>query len=200
MHKMNCLSCEKEFYFEKNGSQRKFCSLKCAGIKRLFWKNATPEQKRQNMIDHYNKYVIRKEGCWGWSGAQRRKDEPYYAVMSYERKIIPAHRVSWIIHKGNIPDGLWVLHSCDNKTCSNPDHLFLGTVKDNVHDAMKKGLIIPPMADNHHMSKLTSSKVKEIRKLLIDGITQAHIARLYDVTPTMIQGISAGRTWKSVTI
>jgi hypothetical protein len=83
------------------------------------------------------------EGCWEWTGA---KDQSGYGRLASRtpdgrRTTVMAHRVSWEIHHGPIPPGLNPCHRCDNRGCSNPDHLFLGTQKDNVHDAIAKGRI-----------------------------------------------------------
>ncbi len=84
----------------------------------------------------YHKNVIKQDNCWEWNAA---KNESGYGVISYKSRTIGAHRASWLLHKGEIPNRLLVLHHCDNPPCSNPDHLFLGTHKDNSQDAMKKG-------------------------------------------------------------
>ena len=62
-----------------------------------------------------------------------------YAIVKYKRSTKGAHRLSWMVHFGNIPDGLWVCHKCDNPVCINPKHLFLGTPKDNTNDMKEKG-------------------------------------------------------------
>ena len=81
--------------------------------------------------------------CWNWQGGKDRPDG--YGCLHYadngKRHSLKAHRVSWVIHNGPIPDGLWVLHKCDNPSCVNPNHLFLGTRQDNMLDAASKGRI-----------------------------------------------------------
>lgn len=72
--------------------------------------------------------------CWIWTGARMR-----YGYFQYGKKLIGAHRVAWELRNGPIPDGLYVLHRCDNPPCVRPDHLFLGTAADNTADMVAKG-------------------------------------------------------------
>lgn len=81
-------------------------------------------------------------GCWEWTGSAGEKGYGYlHSGGKVERKPLRAHRVSWEIHNGSIPDGLWVLHRCDNPRCVRPDHLFLGDRSDNMRDCAAKGRI-----------------------------------------------------------
>lgn len=84
----------------------------------------------------FEKFVIRKEGCWGWMGT---KNNHGYPQIRHNKKIVMGHRASFELFKGAIPEGLDVLHRCDNPECTNPDHLFLGTHLDNMHDMIQKG-------------------------------------------------------------
>lgn len=99
-----------------------------------------------------------------------------------------AHRVSWEINCGPIPEGLGVLHHCDNPPCCRPDHLFVGTNDENMKDAAAKARF--PRGLDHHMGKFTVEQVLEIRSLLAEGIlTQNEIASRYGVSRGAIQGI-----------
>jgi hypothetical protein len=80
--------------------------------------------------------VDKRNGCWLW---QTRKDRRGYGQFFYKRGVHSAHRISYMIFKGEIGEGLFVCHKCDNPPCVNPDHLFLGTAKDNMHDMLAKG-------------------------------------------------------------
>ena len=100
--------------------------------------NNLAERDIEKLIPRYLLKVKKTNHCWNWIGAKFQKGYGQFWIPEYKRKI-KAHRFSWIIHKGKIPNDLYVLHHCDNRLCINPDHLFLGTHADNVSDKMKKG-------------------------------------------------------------
>src|SRR5258708_1136501 len=80
--------------------------------------------------------VEKSDACWLWRGARTKAD---YGQIKINGKVFYAHRVSWFIHFGNIPDTLSVCHRCDNPPCIRPDHLFTGTARDNARDMIMKG-------------------------------------------------------------
>jgi hypothetical protein len=84
------------------------------------------------------KYVNKTESCWEWVGARQKFG---YGWFLFYKRYMSSHRASWILHYGLIPKGMFVLHHCDNPSCVNPSHLFLGTQKDNIRDGMQKGRI-----------------------------------------------------------
>jgi len=86
--------------------------------------------------------------CWEWAGSQGN-GYGQIGAGGGEAGSIGAHRASWLIHHGPIPDGVFVLHRCDNKTCVNPDHLFLGTPGDNMRDKVAKGRHNSPRGERH---------------------------------------------------
>ena len=117
--------------------------------------------------------------------------------MSRTKNIL-AHRASWLIHKGEIPEGLCVCHSCDNRSCSNPDHLFLGTPKENTLDMHKKGRHRSSSGINHYNVKLTEDDVRSIKELIKQRFSQSNISKRFNVHPGTIQNIADGKTWKHI--
>ena len=92
--------------------------------------------RRASLDERLAQFVIQPSGCWEWTGS---KNDKGYGRVYADRDEKRAHRAMWEQAHGPVPDGLWVLHRCDNPPCVNPDHLFLGTPLDNVRDMMAKG-------------------------------------------------------------
>lgn len=130
------------------------------------------------------------DGCWIWTGLRRG---PYGHFDGLTTGRTSAHRAAYLFSKGAIPPGMVVCHSCDNKLCVNPAHLFLGTQLDNMRDLVAKGLF--PHGERRGNSVLTDDKVREIRKLFADGVTQAQIARQFGVNYNTIHSVVTRRTW-----
>ena len=127
-------------------------------------------------------------GCWYWKGGAYPNG---YGRVGYNGREICAHRLSWIIHCGEIPDGLWVLHRCDVPLCVNPNHLFLGTHLDNESDKVSKGRQMH--AEGHYAAKLNWTAVRHIRA---SGRKGLDLARDFHVSPSLISMIRAGKVWR----
>jgi len=129
-------------------------------------------------------------GCWNWTAY---KSNLGYGNFRLDSKMKYAHRVSWELAHGDIPDGMCVCHTCDNRACVNPDHLFLGSHADNSSDMVQKGRSANG-ADNGK-AKLTEEDVHLIREYLRYGCAHKYIARLFGVTRPTIGYIKQGKTW-----
>ena len=139
--------------------------------------------------------VAKSDGCWEWTAG--RFDTGYGAFCS-ARKTLYAHRVSWQLTNGKIPDGLFVCHRCDNRGCVRPDHLFLGTNRDNQIDAREKGRLRPPRGESHGAAKLTAAAVELARFMRRDGLKQKEVASILGVSRQTISNIERGIVWRAV--
>jgi hypothetical protein len=136
-------------------------------------------------------------GCWEYTGC--RNDKGYGQLYDGSSRKISAHRASWAVHRGPIPDGLCVCHHCDNPSCVNPDHLFLGTKKDNFDDMWDKGRQAKHIGvQNRNSAKLDPEKVREIRRLAAAGKRPKDLAVQFDTHVVNIRLIIRGKTWKGV--
>lgn len=158
--------------------------------------------------------VRKTDGCWLWTGTTIRGG--YGMIRFPVRDSITAHRASWLIHRGEIPDGLFVLHKCDNPPCVNPEHLFLGTHQDNMRDMVAKGrhfAHVRPWAvsrgprphgqyrkgESVAGAVLTEGQVREIRALWETGAwQQRQIARQYGVNFRTVHYIVHRKLWKHI--
>lgn len=126
--------------------------------------------------------------CWVWMAARIKLGS--YGLLS---KLL-AHRLSWVIHYGSIPDGLFVCHHCDNPPCVNPAHLFLGTRSDNMLDAFNKGRLPDHRGTSHGQAKLTEAQVRTIRAT--DGVPYTTLATMFSVHHSTIHYIKSRKTWR----
>jgi hypothetical protein len=139
---------------------------------------------------------VKKAGvnkCWLWTGL--RSGSMGYGQFWDNGNGIRAHRFSYQLHKGPIPKGHRVCHTCDNPICVNPKHLFTGTQKQNLHDAISKGR--HSHGEEHPPALLTETQVLVIRSSYIPRkMSYRKLGDIYGVSPSCIQGIVERSTWK----
>lgn len=143
--------------------------------------------------------VEKGNDCWLWLGSKRGKGygQIYIGIINGRKRQTYAHRVSWEIANGqSIPDGLEVLHRCDTPLCVRPEHLFLGTQKDNLDDCLKKGRHV--RGDRRKDSKLTTADVLEIRRRYRPRLATS-LSVQFKVSEHTIRNIAHGRTWAWLT-
>lgn len=158
--------------------------------------------KKRKLLNLYSKAIPLENGCWEWISA---KDKNGYGITSISppRKNVRAHRLMYILTKGDIPEGYLVCHNCptgDNPSCINPDHLFLGTAKDNSKDRDKKGRgrTQDQRGEKNHMATLNEEKVLEIRKLYNEGVRECDLVRKFGIRQATISKVLLRKRWKHI--
>jgi hypothetical protein len=151
------------------------------------------------------------DGCWPWLGAANTNGYGILEIGGGRRTT--AHRVARMLAMGEIPEGLFVCHRCDNPGCMRPDHLFLGTPGDNMRDKAAKGRGNAPTGERHGahtqpdrilrgearpQAKLTTADVAEIRRRGMAGDAKKAIARDYGVAPRTVRDVVRRRRWAHV--
>jgi hypothetical protein len=148
-------------------------------IKKRFWSN----------VD-----IKGKDECWFYNGSLRAG----YGAFWINGKTVSAHRIAWQLLHGKIKDGFHVLHTCDNKPCCNPFHLYEGTHTDNMHDKILKGRMMDNRGIKHYSHKLNEQDVICIRILNQCGYGYKIISRLYGRGDTTIRDICKRKTWRHI--
>jgi len=149
----------------------------------------------------WEKMKTNDNGCWEWQGSTHGYKGNEYGTVRYNGKGISTHRLAYQLKKGEIPKGMLVCHSCDNRLCCNPDHLFLGTAKDNMKDMEQKGRTkyVAAPGELNGRAKLKVNQVIEIRKLHSTGnYTVKKLAEMYGCSIHIIYQVVSRRSWKSV--
>ena len=196
----NCLFCNKvitPLISRVKRGDGKFCSQHCYGkysykikSKSCFKTLSSQEYffKQISIENHIN-------NCWIWIGNCNKQG---YGKLTSKKKTWMSHRFSWMIYNGQIPPGLCILHKCDNPPCCNPDHLFIGTHKDNSKDMVIKKRNRDDRGSKHPMHKLNEQQVLKIRESIENGEQQSKLAIQYNVGPMTISNIKHRKSWKHI--
>ncbi len=136
------------------------------------------------------KVIKEQNGCWIWVGAKGGGGR--YGSVAIAGRVLLAHRGSWFLFRGE-PGDMNVCHTCDNGMCVNPDHLFLGTQRDNVHDMETKKRSNHPRCEKHGRAKLTAEQVAIIRLRGSESVSS--LAMEFNVAQPSIRRILNGTGW-----
>lgn len=133
------------------------------------------------------------DACWNWPGDKGNRG---YGRVKRRGKHLNVHRIAYEAFVGPIPDGLLVLHHCDNPACCNPDHLYVGTQQMNVQDRVRRNR--NAIGSRVRTAVLNEAKVMEIRRLAAEGTTPKVLARQFGVARNTISLILNRRTWRHI--
>lgn len=144
---------------------------------------------RPSTIARFWKYVDKSapDACWEWRGG---KDKNGYGLLGELGRNWRAHRLSYVIHRGDIPPGMYVLHSCDNPPCCNPAHLRLGTQRDNGADMKARGRC---KGNGYHRRVHSDEVIREIRRAVADGASQKNVAERFGISYAFVNALVNGR-------
>ena len=156
----------------------------------------TFEQRFLAKINHQGPLHPELGNCWIWTA--KSNCQGYGTIFMEGHKMVRAHRLAYVLAKGPIPNDICVLHKCDNPSCVNPAHLFLGTHAENMQDKKLKGRNRVPFGERHSSCKLTAAQVVEIRICIESGETQREVARRFNVSQPAVRNIYHRKTWKHI--
>lgn len=148
----------------------------------------------EQWIEKFWPQVDQRGACWLWTGSLSAKGYGVFDARLHGQRHYKAHRFSWALHNGPIPEGMNVCHTCDNRWCVNPEHLFLGTHQDNVADRMAKDRM--RTGEDHQNSKLTNEQALYIYH---SDKPAKEIAAELGVHDTVVYKIRGGKRWERVT-
>lgn len=185
-----------------DGCTRPFIARGYCGAHYMEERRKNPEfsfsRPRGTLEQRFFSKIDRTETCWIWIGNKRPNGYGTIQEGGKGSSTLSAHRLSYKIHKGDIPEGLVIMHSCDNPSCVNPDHLSVGTYKENTADMIAKGrkLTVAPLGTSNGKAKLNDELVRYIRQNLHKS--HASLARELNLSTNCIRGVKIGRTWSHV--
>lgn len=199
-----CPGCDTAF--SPKNPRQKYCSRSCS----------SRMKRRASLADRFWRRIDKPadpDACWLWPGQLHSKG---YGLCGKSY----AHRVSYVLHHGPVPEGLMVCHSCDvrhpvgdttYRRCCNPLHLWVGSAKQNSEDMVAKGRQpagerhmskTHPEAvhagEDHHWSKLTADKVRELRALIAQGVDHEALAQRFGISRRSVRDIRDRKSWKRV--
>lgn len=187
-----CMYCNKSFMAYPRSPKKpkvKYCSLSCSTAHRNKMKALSPKSIFFNNLDS----DLKPNECWIYKVGTR-----YGKILLTDRKNVSAHRFSYELYKEPIPEGMLVCHSCDVTLCVNPNHLFLGTSKDNRQDMLRKGRGNFPIGSRNHRTSLNEEIVSIIKTRINNKEKVTKLAIEYNVSRCTIAQIREKKSWLHV--
>ena len=192
-----CLHCGREFSVRYPSSRVRYCSLSCGAYAP---RRPRRPRKCRPVADRFWEKVTKTENCWLWTGNRNRDGYGELGVAktpSLPGGLMRAHRLSWEIHYGPIPDKMDVLHTCDVPPCVRPDHLFLGSHTDNMKDMARKGR--SNLGERCPLAKLRAVDIPTIRERYAQGdVTLSVLASEYGVTSGAVGQAVRRKSWRHI--
>lgn len=148
---------------------------------------------RTQLASRFWAKVDKTDSCWLWTAG---KFGTGYGAIVVSRKVEKAHRISWELAHGPVPDGLYVLHKCDVRSCVNPEHLFLGSQGDNIRDAVSKGRHVAPAlaGERNPSARLTAQQVQAIRESTDTGVV---LSRRFGISRSTVSSVRRQQSWRN---
>ena len=183
----------KDLWFENKARKCPNCQIKFIGKKRLYC---------SSQCCFLYQIIKNENGCWEWQGLLNVGGYGYFTDYSIGKRCL-AHRYSYKIYRGEITNNLHVCHKCDNPKCCAPDHLFLGTDKENMQDCKDKGRTakgdkVARKGEDNKNSKFTNEIVLDIRKMCEEGYKDRQIAEKHNCSVYQINAVRHRRSWKHI--
>lgn len=175
--------------YETSDGTQVCCSRSCAKALRRARADATRQARFWARVDRSGG----PDACWPYQGNTQKGG---YGRFAQEL----THRMAYTYTHGTIPDGLWVLHRCDNRPCCNPQHLYVGTIQDNNADRVNRGRTAknPHYGEDNGLAKLTEDQVRAIRRERAAGVTLRELVERYGTTEANISSVARRKLWKHV--
>jgi hypothetical protein len=150
---------------------------------------------RQNEYDRWVAKVNKTDTCWLWEGTLNRKYGAFRRFINDKWVMYKAHRFAYEYFNGDIPKGLQVCHSCDNPRCVNPNHLWIGTAKENAEDMIKKGRkTIGIKKTGENLNKSIANEIREVFKQ--GGKKYPEIAKMFNTSTSQVCRVINNQIWK----
>ncbi len=191
-HGRDCLECRKKYLKVKRHEKNiKTCPI----CKNEHNKNTLECSDKCKILNRHKKI----NGCWEWQGKLNIDGYGSFVESKNGKKTeIRSHRKSYEIFIGEIPEGMQVCHKCNNPCCCNPEHLWIGTPKENTQDCIKKRRFFNGKERAKASGKLTETQVIEMRNLYKKGVSQKEIQKQFGISQPQVSGILTYKFWKHI--